>query len=179
MNDSTAPRRGNGLAMFALIIAIVALFFALCTDPFKSGVGLKVPFSSGLSGYDTDTAGGMYKSQLEMRVNQDIRALIELDRRRKDKELKERLESLTIDSEADFKTKKDDEDAEYKILFIKYKNKGKERKEVASMRKDKDSGLWESGFVSDFDVEKTDKELAKKMRDWPTKQPGIGMPPPM
>src|SRR6476620_7940180 len=103
MSDSTPPRHGNGLAKLALIIALIALFFSLCYDPWKPGFGLKVPFSSGLSGYDTDTASGMYKTELEVRYGIDLRAELEMERRMRSKEDKEKLDTLKIEPEIEVK----------------------------------------------------------------------------
>ena len=176
MTRSSTPRRGasNAVGVIALVLAIVALFFALCSDPMKPGFALRMPFGSGLSGYDFESAQGAYKSEMQAEINMDIRAMMELQRRMKDKDMKEKLESVNVDSEADFKSKKGDDEIEYKVLCVKFKNKGKDKKEVVSMRKDKDSGLWRHGFLSDFEVEGTNKELAKKMREWPSKEAGPG-----
>ena len=172
MTLSSSPRRGaaNGVAILALILALAALFFALCSDPFKSGFSFKVPFSSGLSGYDVETPAGMYKSQIEIEVNRDIRAMLELERRFDRKELKEKLDTLKIDSEADFKVdKKDSKDpftGEYKILFVSYKRDSKDQKEVVAMEKHRDSGLWRSRGAPLMEINEKNKELAKKIQDW-------------
>jgi hypothetical protein len=167
MTISTAPRRGasNAIAVFALLIALAALFFALCTDPLKPGVAVKVPFSSALSAYDLQTPAGAYKSEMQMEMNGDLRALSEHRQKVDRRGIKEKLDSLKIESEHDFKLKRDDEEVEFKILLVKYDaKKKKDQKEVVTMKKDKDSGIWSHDFLSARDVEATNKELAEKMR---------------
>lgn len=170
MTIANSPRRGasNAVAVLALIIALAALFFALCTDPIKPGFAFKVPFSSALSAYDFESASGAYKSQMQAQMNMDIRAMIELERKVRDKETKEKLDTLKIDSEHDFKSakNKDEEEIEYKVLLISYKLKGKDKKEYVAMKKDKESGIWTRGFVSAGEVDATNKDLAKKMREY-------------
>lgn len=169
MNDSTAPRRGNGLALFALIVALAALFFSLCYDPLKPGFGLKVPFSSGLSGYDTDTASGMYRTELEVRYGIDLRAELELERRLRSKEDKEKLDTLKIEPEIEVKLDRDDKDnytGEVRVLLVSYKQDGKERKDVITMEKHRESGLWRRHEVSLDQIGAKHKDAAKKMDEW-------------
>jgi prepilin-type processing-associated H-X9-DG protein len=170
MTISNSPRRGasNAVGVLALLVALAALFFALCTDPMKPGFALRMPFSSGMSGYDFETPAGAYKAQMEIEMNMDIRAMMEFEKRMrmKDKDTKERLDTLKVAKESEYKGKKNDEEVEYKILFVEYKNKGKDRKEVVVMQKDKDSSLWKRSYVSEFEVETTNEPLAKEMKDW-------------
>lgn len=181
MTVSSVSRRGasNVVAVIALVIAIAALFFALCSDPIKPGFALRAPFTSGLSSYDFSNPTAAYKSQLQMENNMDIRALMELRNKLKDKELKEKVDTLSVDSELDFKSKKKDEEIDYKILFIKYKSKGKDKKEYVAMKKDADSGLWQSSYLSTYDVESTNKELAKKMREYSDREGPMAIPGPV
>jgi hypothetical protein len=169
MTISSSPRRGasNAVAILALLIALAALFFALCTDPMKPGFAFKVPFSSALSAYDLQSPTGAYKSEMQMELNQDFRAFTELQSKLDKRGTKEKLDSLKIESEHDFKTKKDDEEVECKILLVKYDSKKKKDfKEVVIMKKDKDSGFWVRAYeMSARDVEATNKDLAKKMRE--------------
>jgi len=159
------------LGVVALIIALAALVIALCRDPMQSGLALRNPFNP-LGGYDVETAAGAAKSQLEMRMKNDVRAFAEMERRMKDKQLEEKVSTFRVESEADFKRdKKDDADkkspwtGECKILFVTYKDDGKDKKEVYSMEKH-NSGMWDRRGPSSFEVGTTNKELQKKMDDW-------------
>ena len=170
MTISSSPRRGasNAVAILALLIALAALFFALCTDPMKPGFAFKVPFSSALSAYDLQSPAGAFKSEMQMEMNADFRAFSELQQKVDRRGTREKLDSLKIESEHDFKTKKDDEEVEYKILLVKFDaKKKKDQKEVVTMKKDKDSGIWMRSFdVNAREVELTNKDLAKKMREY-------------
>jgi hypothetical protein len=170
MIRSCLPRRGAGnpmaVAVIALVIALLGVVLTLCRDPYKSGFGFSNPFGDGLGGYDFDSASGAYKAQLEIEQIRDIRANLALQRKLNGKELKERLDTLKVEKEVDFKKKEKDKSVDYKVLFISYKQKGEDRKEVVTMTKDADAGIWHRQYLSSSDVEKDNKDLAREMRDW-------------
>lgn len=174
MNRSTRRRGGACpmiLGVLSLLIALAALVIALCRDPMQPGLTLRHPFNP-LSGYDVESAGGAAKAQLEMRLKNDIRAGLELERRSKDKQLEEKFNTFEIKEEAGYnrekdpKAKKGADTGEFKILFVTFKEDGEERKDLVVMEK-QESGLWRNAFGLDsMEVAGKNKELAEKMDKW-------------
>jgi hypothetical protein len=178
MLHHSQPRSGGVkpglLAGLALFFSILALYFSIFRDPMGPIYSVsRDPFGSGLGGYDFSNASEAYKSQLRIEVNRDIKAAMALEKRLGGKESKERLESTKIEREADFKLEKQgknkDKTTQYKILFISSDEDGERRNRCVAMQLDEESGLWRRRYMSEFDVEKTDKKLASEMRDWERK----------
>lgn len=170
MLRSSAARRGAGnpmtIAVIALVIAVIGLFLALFRDQMKPGFGLGNPFGDGLGGYDFDSPAAALKSEMEIERRRDIRAMLALQQKVKDKETQEHIDTLKVDEEVDYKKKDKDKSSDYKILFTSYKQKGENKKRVVTMEKDADSGIWHRSYLSPFDVEKDNKELGQKMQNW-------------
>ena len=103
---------------------------------------------------------------MEMEMKRDIRAFLALNQKLKNKEMQEHLDTLKIDEEVEFKKKEKDQTTEYKVLFTSFKRKGETKKEVVTMEKDADTGIWHRRYLSAYDVEKDNKELGKKMQTW-------------
>src|SRR5438477_6546969 len=109
--DNTVPlggarRRGSVLssllAFLALVVALLALFLALFRDPLGPATRMNWhAFDSSLSGYDFSTPAAAYKSNLVMQEKRDIRAVMEYDRRVREKELKEKIDTLDVKKEVD------------------------------------------------------------------------------
>lgn len=117
-----------------------------------------------LAKYDFSTPTAALKSIWTMEANFDIFAMIAYERLTRGKKALEKLKTLEIAKEVEHDGKK--------ILFVKYKdfndfeNKEQERKEVISMYKDADSGLWVRRFTGSFEVRKTNPTLADEMDKW-------------
>jgi hypothetical protein len=170
MNRSFVSRRAAAspmsIAITALVVASIGLILALFRDPLSPGFGFSNPFGDGLSGYNFDSPASAYKSEMEMEMKRDLRAFIALNHKLKSKETQEHLDTLKVDEEVEFKKKEKDGTTDYKVLFTSYKRKGAVKKEVITMENDAESGLWHRRYLSPYDVEKDNKELAKKMQSW-------------
>ncbi|MCE9532934.1 MAG: hypothetical protein K8T89_17690 [Planctomycetes bacterium] len=176
---SSTRRPGAGapmmLTIVAIVLAFIALVIALCRDPLQPGFSLRNPFGDPLSSYDFDSAAGTAKSELQIELKRDMKAMMEYRSRFDKKEIEEKVNSFKVESEDDFKREKDPKDkkskgtGDYKILFVSYKQDGEERKEVMVMEKDV-SGLWRRSFLSAFDVSPKNEALGKKMNEWSVKK---------
>jgi hypothetical protein len=117
-----------------------------------------------LAKYDFSTPTAALKSIWTMEANFDIFAMIAYERLTRGKKALEKLKTLEIAKEVEHDGKK--------ILFVKYKdfnefeNKEQERKEVISMFKDADSGLWVRRYTGSFEVRKSNAKLADEMDAW-------------
>jgi hypothetical protein len=200
MLSGPAKRRRGGaftgiVAVLALLVALAALFLVIFRDPFSPGFKMVWnPVASPLSRYDLSTAAAAYKSELQIEINRDFRAAMELSQRLREKELKEMLDTLEVKKEVDLKlperkpgppvaskepgkdskaTKASDEKTrEMKVLFLTFKKDGKVQHKVQVMERHADSGLWKRSLVSAFEVQGTNDELAKEMREWQARDRG-------
>lgn len=136
------------VSSLALIVAIVALVLPLFRDP----------LGSGLDSYDFSTPKAAMESRLKIRLNHDIRAQFELEKKLEGKRRQEELDTLEVKKQAEFRGRK--------ILFVTYKQEDVSKYEVQSYEKHADSGFWVRSHVNEFEVEKEDKELAAQMRSW-------------
>jgi hypothetical protein len=136
------------LASLALLAALAALGLVLFRNPLGAGVGR----------YNFSTPRDALFSGLEMDANHDLRAYIELHQIAEGPQIKEKLKTLEVRYEREYKGKK--------ILFISYEEKHEKKHETAAFEKDAASGLWLRRFVSDYEVEKDDRNLAEEMRNW-------------
>ena len=175
----SSTRRRGGLspmviAILALVLAFVALVLALCRDQLQPGFALRNPFGDPLSKYDFETASGTVKSEMEIELNRDLRAILEHERRFPRKEARERAETLKVEEEVDYKRddkkdKKSKGSGEFKILFVSFKSDGETRKEIYAMQKDSDNNQWKRDYgLTSFQVREKNKELADKMDKWKT-----------
>ena len=132
----------------SLLVALAALGIALFRDPLGSGI----------SKYNFSTPRTALESYLKMRINQDMRAEIELRSLFEGKQLKEELNTLDVRKEVEFQGKK--------ILFVAFKKNGVNKYNILSFEKDAGTGFWERTHVGAYEVEKDNKELATQMRRW-------------
>lgn len=146
-------RTGSGnaaiaLAMLALVASGIALAVALLRDP----------LGKGLSAYDFTTPVKALRSDDEMKLNTDLRAVMQLQRKIEGKKIREKLDTLEVRRESEFAGKK--------LLFITFKDGGISRYRVAAYEKDAETGLWMSAYVSKYEVEQADKALSDQMTKW-------------
>lgn len=153
-----ARRSGRGgaawvlwaLASLSLLVALVALGVAFFRDPLGSGV----------SKYDFSSPRAALESRMKIEMNRDMRAMMELESLFEGKRQKERLDTLEVRKEAEFRDKT--------LLFIAYKQDGVYKYSIYGFEKDAGTGYWREKYVSDYDVEKENKELAAEMRRFRT-----------
>jgi hypothetical protein len=141
------------VAVAALVLSLVALggltyHWFLRSDP----------LGKGLSSYDLSTPTAAAKSMQQIDANMDLKAVIELQRKTKDKKLKEKIDTFEVKKETTWKDKT--------LLFITYKEEGKAKYDVVGMEKKGDPGVWTRSYVSDYEVENDNKDLAATMRSW-------------
>ena len=158
-------RRSSGAVVFCLLLSILALLTSAAALVWHFLA--PDPLGKGMNAYDFSTAKNTYLSELKMEQNQDFRAGIEYRHKVRGPKLKERLDSVKIEDEVTWK--------DYTILFISYKEDGKEKKTIESFKKDEKSKLWEHTYLSSYDVRNENAPLADRMQKW-TEKPM--MPPP-
>lgn len=147
-----------GLAAVALLLVPGAGFSA---DP---PLNFPKDAKEALAKYDFSTPAAALKSIWTMEANFDIFAMIAYERLTRGKKAMEKLKTLEIAKEVEVDGKK--------FLFVKYKDvndfEGKEieRKEVITMIKDADSGMWVRRFTSSYELRKTNVPLAEEMDKW-------------
>jgi hypothetical protein len=195
LTGTCGGRRGGALpgvlATLALLVSLAALFLTIFREPLGPVQKLNWnALGTGVEGYDFTTPADAYKSQLRIEEKRDIRALMEVSRRTQAKALNEQIDTLEIKKEVDLKLpvkkrarsrtldlprqKKDASEKggkmrEIKLLFVTYLKDGEQQYEVKAMEKHDDTGWWMATFVSSYTVADTNKELARKMRDWEEK----------
>jgi hypothetical protein len=161
------PKRASGgpsiVSMLALLIAVTTACYVVFRDP---------PWGH-LGKYDYSSPEQALRSDMRIRANGDMPALIELEGQMLRKAEKERLASLEVKRTAEFKGKT--------ALFIQFKStdknskEEKERKQVVWYAKDDVTGRWERTDLGE-DIRQLDKKLAQDIAEWQG-WPGIGMPP--
>jgi hypothetical protein len=163
--EAMRARRGGGsliaviLALLALAVAVTALVLVFVRAPSKEDLSRpdRLP-GTDLSNYDLKSPKEAMISMERMNLNRDMRAHYQLALKLKDKRAQERLDTLEVKAEQDFKGDR--------ILFISFKEKGVVKHETEAYEKDPDTGIWFFKHLSHYVVEKDNKDLAKKMREW-------------
>jgi hypothetical protein len=171
---SKPHRRGGAAAGFfsfmAILLALLAVAWAMFKDPWRPDFTLRNPFGSPLSRYNMKSPGEAYKGLLEIQLNSDIPAMAELGRLQQNKLAKEKVESFEVKSDADFsrteKVKEKDKEVKYKVLFATWKEDTKEVKEVVAMRWDDEAEMWRPSRLSPQEVAGKNADLAKQMEEW-------------
>ena len=136
------------LAAGGFVLGGVALGLVLFRDP----------LGAGMSRYRFSTPKDSLISELQIEQNKDLRANIEYHTVRTDPALREKLKTLEVRKEAEWKGNK--------ILFIVYEEKGVKKYDTPAFEKDADSGFWFPKYLSSSEVERDDKDLADKMNAW-------------
>jgi hypothetical protein len=136
------------LSGLAAALALVALGVALFRDP----------LGSGMKNYNFTTPRAALESSVKIEMNKDLRAMMEFESKVRGSQQKEKLDTLEVRKEAEFRGKK--------ILFITFKADGVSKYRTEGFEKDAKTGLWMSVHVGSYEVEKDDKELGEQMERW-------------
>ena len=172
------------LSIISLLISLVALTMAgislygvspsettaqeLCSDTTaepkdnlspEQGLSLDGLPGKGMDYYDYTTPEKALRSKLQMALNSDIRAEIELSMVFQRQKILNQLETLSVEKKREYGGKK--------ILFIKWRNEDMHTYELQTFEKDADSALWQKVFLSPWTVD--NKDLAKEMEEWESK----------
>ncbi|HVS38438.1 MAG TPA: MJ0042-type zinc finger domain-containing protein [Gemmataceae bacterium] len=171
----TRPTRSSSGSFLRVTTVILAGLGCALGGTALGLVLFRDPLGGGMKRYRFSTPKDSLISQLQIEQNKDIRAMMELTALGNDPKVKEKLRTLEVRKEADWKGDK--------ILFIVYEDKGVKKYETTAFERDVDSGVWFPKYVSRFDVENSDKDLAERMRAWeeqaePTKAEPNFPPPP-
>jgi predicted Zn finger-like uncharacterized protein len=140
---------GLGMSALALVLSGVALGLVFFRNP--------LPGSS-LKKYDFSTPKAALTSQLEMERDQNLRAGMEMNGLVEGPLVQEKLRTLDVRKEAEWKGKK--------ILFVAYEQKGVKKYNTIGFEKDAKTGFWLRHYVSSFEVRKDDERLARVMESW-------------
>jgi hypothetical protein len=147
------------LAIAALGISLSAAAYVLYRDP---------PWGR-LSRYDFSTAERAYLSQLRIEANGDLLAMIELQRKLDERNLREKLNSLKIDHSEMHQGKA--------VLFISYEANGNRMHEVSFYEQHPDhSNLWRQTHISVDQIRATNQRLADEIQSWLANNNGGGFP---
>jgi hypothetical protein len=177
--------RSGGMLPIALsLLALAVSIFAACWTYFRD------PLGRGLSAYDFSTPEAAVRSELEMQLNKDFRAQVDLQSVRSEKRNREFLDTLEIHKTVDYDRSGElrlgnekEFDPVWKVVFISFRRDGKKQYIHRLYRRHKESGLWMQGFA--FNLR---GELAKEVSEWnrqgrpgaarkPFQRPGVARPP--
>jgi hypothetical protein len=165
-----ATRGGSAVfPFFAFLIALAAFAFVVCYDPFQTGLGLRVPFVSPLSRYEVDKPAGAYMARDRINVRRDVLAMIELQKKTTPgyKQRKEKLTTLAVDHEAEFKSKgPEGKEMVYKILFVTFDRDKQKVKEVVGMHWMEDAGIYVNRQLPRGEIEQANPQLAREIESW-------------
>ena len=140
------------LSVIAAILSATALFVSLYMDPL---------LGKGLSSYDFTSPQKALRSQLEMEINKDLRAMLELGKLRSVKYNREKLETIRVHDEAEYQGKK--------LLFVSFKKNSILQYDMAAFEKDAECGLWFRSYVLTSSME--DEGLKAKIEKWENRKP--------
>jgi hypothetical protein len=155
-------RKVSGSGVLSLILSIVALAVALGSLAWQFFRGDSL--GHGLSHYDFSTPEKALLAQGQMRLNHDLRAEWEYYEKMDGGLQKERLDTLKVEKQRIWNKRV--------ILFISYKQKGVERKDINAFRKSKKMGFWvpDYGF-NDFQIRGQNPTLADEIVRWRQQNP--------
>ena len=111
-----------------------------------------------LSAYDFSSPASALSAQSQMLADGNYPALIQADIRRNGPKAQEKIRTLQIKKEAEWKGTK--------LLFISYEVGGIPKFEVAGMEKDASSGLWFPKHVSRYSLPDEAKSLKQSIEAW-------------
>jgi len=157
------------LACVALVLSLVALAWSLFHDP----------LGSGMQKYDFSTPENTYTSIMKMTLDQDVRAIVELQCAMNYAQFRERLRTYKVEKGAEVKIKVRGEDQQgdeggdkkeqfelKKALFVSYQKDGKTRYAVVWFKQDEERGIWLPHGVEHNDLVGADPDLAREVREW-------------
>ena len=141
-----------------IVISAVAAVVSLAALLLTLWLLMNNPLGKGLNAYDFSSPEQAMLSQIDIELNKDFRAAIELQRIRtgSDVTARERRKTLKVHKEVTYQGKK--------ILFVSFSRNGLPKHDIASFEKDADSGFWFPSFVSTYDMD--DDALEKSIKDW-------------
>lgn len=155
-NDATAPARKRPfdrvipistiLSLVAATVSIGAAWWTISHDPLGKGI----------DAYSFTTPRKTLCSQLDMVLNQDFRAMQEIDFLRSGSTPQEMRDTLKVHKESNYQGKK--------LLFISYERNGLPHYDVESFEKDADTGLWFPAYVSTYNMD--DEALENAVTHW-------------
>ena len=139
-----------------LVLSIVAIVISLSSCMWMV---FSNPAGKACKRYNFSTPKASLFSLAEMGANNDVLAQRELMNLSDSLEMKERLKTLKVNKEAEWKGKK--------ILFISYDRNGLTRYDTSIFEKDDKTGFWLPARRSRIsDIRDDDRELAKAMQEW-------------
>jgi len=137
------------LSGLAVLVSILTAVWVLIHDPLGAGV----------SSYDFTTPKRALDSQLRIKINQDIRAQLDLAFLQSGRFAEEKLSTIKIHKESIYQGKK--------LLFVSYKKNGIPQYDIEGFEKDAESGYWFPAYISAYGID--DLALKKAITDWKKK----------
>jgi hypothetical protein len=116
------------------------------------------PLGHGMSKYDFSSPIAAMNSEIEMQLNHDFLAALERDEVIEGTYLREKLKTLEVRKEREWKGSV--------ILFVAYKRNGVEKHEVKGFEKHAKTGLWMHKYVSPYEVKDDNQALRKEISEW-------------
>jgi hypothetical protein len=160
-----APASGGG--NFSLYLSLLALLISLGVAGvvgwqwYKKPASAKEqenPLGKGLKAYNFSTPKDAYLSQLQIEVDKDILARLELAKVKDGPQLQEQIDTTQVRKEETWKG--------ITILFIEFQNKGVKKYFVQGFEKHEPSGMWLPKYLNGFEVRKENPELENRIESW-------------
>jgi hypothetical protein len=154
--------QSSRIPVFAIIIAIGAVLltaYPMIVHTLRTPAHMTSAQLPGkpLESYNFSTPSAALKSLLQIRIDQDIRSMLEYSGKPESRKSQELLDTLQIHKELTVQGKKG--------LFVAYETDGVPTYDVLWFEKDADSGLWYEGYVNIYSMDnETQKDLIKKWK---------------
>lgn len=133
---STQNPAGQSLVCFASILSVVAMLVSVGTAYWTYRYD---PLGPGLSQYDFTTPKASLISSGQMVLDNNWRAMMELNSHGRQRQLAEMLQTLRVHKEAEWRG--------HKLLFVSYDENGVPKHSVESFTKNAETGLWQTSTI--------------------------------
>lgn len=164
-SDRLAQSTGRGASCqrgsaFGTALGVISMFVSFAAIAFVLVRPTEQARRPDLTSYDFSSPETMLKSLWTMQGSGDYDALREFQRTVKSSMYAEMLSTLKVDRSTDYAGKR--------VLFVSYRARGTLTFETLAFEKDASSGLWDTVYLSPYDV--TDDKLKQEMTGWEDKK---------
>ena len=140
-----------------VILPAVALIMAL------TALGLNYfhdPLGAGLNAYDFSTTKSAIESEAKIQINHDFRAMMQKEELLDGPRQKERLKTLEVRREAEWRGKV--------LLFVTFSENGIRKYQILGVEKHARSGIWFPTYAGQHstDMKEQNPLLAQQIADW-------------
>jgi hypothetical protein len=156
MADESVEKKADaavGMSSGALLLSLASIGIVVYFWFFRDD-----PLGKGIDKYDFSTPTAALKAEWQMDNNADFKAALELARKTRKKTAEEKLVSVEVKKEAEWRGKK--------ILFYSYREEGVTKYSPQGFEKHADTGYWMKTYVSTSSVREDNKSLADMIESW-------------